>query len=95
MMTWRGVRVKVRVRGRVADDDLARVRVKVRGRGRGRVRVADDDLGAGRQALLPGHEPVGDLAGLLHEVAARGLVEILLAAALGLRLGEREDQRAG
>ena len=57
--------------------------------------VADDDLGAGGQRLLPGDEPVGDLARLLHQVAARRLVQVLLALAFGLRLGEGEDQRAG
>ena len=46
------------------------------------------------QGLLPLAEPVCDLARLLHQVAAGGLIELLVGGALRLWLGEREDERA-
>ena len=49
--------------------------------------VADDDLGAGGQRLLPGDEPVGDLARLLHEVAARRLVGVRVRVRVRVRAG--------
>mmetsp|Transcript_11366 Transcript_11366/g.37594 ORF Transcript_11366/g.37594 Transcript_11366/m.37594 type:complete len:595 (-) Transcript_11366:363-2147(-) len=56
--------------------------------------VADHHLCAVGQGLLPLAEPVCDLARLLHQVAAGGLIELLVGGALRLRLGEREDERS-
>mmetsp|Transcript_63652 Transcript_63652/g.125863 ORF Transcript_63652/g.125863 Transcript_63652/m.125863 type:complete len:252 (-) Transcript_63652:1459-2214(-) len=40
--------------------------------------VADHDLSGGGQRRLPGAEPVGDLARLLHQVASRVLMHIVI-----------------
>mmetsp|Transcript_22881 Transcript_22881/g.56899 ORF Transcript_22881/g.56899 Transcript_22881/m.56899 type:complete len:553 (-) Transcript_22881:533-2191(-) len=55
--------------------------------------VPDDDFGRGRDGLLPLAQPIGDLRGLLHQVAAGALVHLLFVGVLTLRLGEREDER--